>query len=226
MAEESRLLFTMKVLNDYRKMKLSRGRDPGAIIERTMKAGIDAIVKDIKMNYITETETSGTKRPGYNWIGKQKGKLFKKTYGVTTRTSKYGTTGKIVIGEGLPYTKLHVGTMGREKHSYGTKGLFTIKLPVGVPWTSPKEVEGLFRGTTKNTLSSKILWKIEGGRPVPKYIVTKTIKIPQRVQTDEIMAEKKEKLMYSIRQAFGDLDVASLAAQVSGGIYESGAFGE
>ena len=189
---ESTILFTAKVLNDFRKMKLSRGRDPGSIIERTLDKETKDFVRYLKSRYLT----SGSKS-GHDFIAKRSGRLRDSTYGITTRTSNYGSTSRIVIGEGLPYTKMHVGNEGRGKRPFSTGGTFVIPFAAfrnadgswRAPFKSPlRNVPGLFRGSRKTGLKSDTLYKVmsKGSPPTPIFKLKKTINVSQRVQIDLI----------------------------------------
>lgn len=224
----AQMLFTAKVLNDFRKRKLSRGRDPGSIIEKTLTKEINDFVRYLKTRYITPGSVTGS-----DFLAKRSGEMRGRTYGVTTRTSEYGSTGKIIIGEGLPYTALHVGNKSEKMTTLTTSKHFVIAQSSyrnqdgswRAPFTSPlTSVPGLFKGSEKRNLSSHALYKVIGGKVTRIFTLSHFIRVPQRVDLNEIAERRKQGLLYTIRQAFGDLDVASLAKQVSGGVYEEGMF--
>ena len=212
---------TTKVLNDFRKMKLSKGRDPISLMKKAMEQSVTGFVALLKSRYLRSQKASDFA------IAARTRKLLNSTRGEVKQTSKYTVVGRIIVGEDAPYTPLHVGTSGRVMETYTSKTNFVIALPnfrnQDGSWRSPfrsgslRGVSGLFRGSPKHNLKADTLYmNYKNGKIVPVFLLRKTIRIKQRVRLDDITEENRSYVAENISRAFDNLDVASLAQSITG----------
>ena len=209
------------IKKDLKGRVLHRGKSPTVVMEEVLKSNLRA-----DLNYI-RNRLSGPTSSGY--VSTRTGALLKGTRLEVTRTEKGNVTGRIFIGEGAPYTGLHIGT--------GSPGVFMTKkkmFTIPFSWNQNKDgswkapfipgqlysMKGLFRGSAERNLKEDTLYYKIGKKIKPVFKLKDSIKLPQRVNLDEIMEGRLDVLMGALTEAFGGYDFGYLAQQVRGGTIE------
>ena len=210
------------VKKDLKGRVLHRGKSPTVVMEEVLQ-------NEMKFDLAYIKNRLSASSPSTGYIATRSGKLLKGTRLEVTRTAKGNVTGRIVIGEGVPYTGLHVG-VGSPGVYMTKKKMFTIPFSwnqnADGSWKAPfvpgqlHSVKGLFRGTAERNLKEDTLYYKIGKRIKPVFKLKDSIKLPQRVNLDEIMEGRRDQLMGALAEAFSGYDFGYLAQQIRGGTIE------
>jgi hypothetical protein len=184
-------------------------------MDKAFQSVLPQMLADIKVRYLSEHSGSSIK--------KRKENIYKHTKYSVTRTAKDNVSGEIRIGEGVPYTAIHVGSGGSANLLRAGNKPFVIPLTsAGIQnkdgsWRSPyvpgqlRNVPGLFRGTRKHNLNPNILYQKYKTRGIkPMFILKQGITVPTRVDINEIQDDIKSRLSVAMGRAFEGYDFGYL----------------
>lgn len=184
----------------------------GDRMEKAFQETLPGMLAEIKKKYLT-THSSDS-------LQKRKGNIYRNTNYSISRTGKDNVTGKINIGEGVPYTGMHVGKSGTTFATSGGKPFvipFTWNRNKDGSWRAPyipgqlRNAPGLFRGSRKHNLNPDILYQRYKTRgPKPMFILKRQIKVPNRVDMDEIQVDVRARLSMAMERAFEGYDFGYL----------------
>ena len=197
----------------YADQKVKGGGTVADRMEGAFKSVLPQMLAEIRSKYLTSHSASSIK--------KGKGNIYKHTNYVINRTAKDNVSGEISIGEGVPYTPIHVGSGGSANLLRAGNKPFVIPFSWARNkdggWKAPyvpgqlRNVPGLFRGTKKHNLNPNILYQRYKTRGIkPMFMLKQNISVPTRVDIDEIQGDIKSRLSVAMQRAFEGYDFGYL----------------
>ncbi len=178
-------------------------------IEGAFQSVLPSLLTEIRHKYLLH-QSSGS-------IEKRKGNIYRNTKYEIKRTPSGGVSGGVVIGEGVPYASIHVGTGGSAEFMHASGKPFVIPLPWARNkdgrWRSPyvpgqlRNVPGLFKGSKKYRLNPNYLYQRYKTRgPKPMFKLQRTIRVPTRVDIGEVKETMRVRLQEAMVQYFEGYD--------------------
>lgn len=183
-----------------------RGRKSPTTIMR------EVLQRELKLDLeYLKRRMSGPTSSGY--LSSRSGEMRRNTFLEINETGKGNITARIVIGQGVPYTSLHVGVGGGSKTYYSHGKKFTIPEDwvrnKDGSWKSPFSPGQL--GRMKNLFRKKgvpdiLYYRMSGGEIRKAFKLSPKITIPQRIDIQEMMVNRKDMIANEMTKAFGGFD--------------------
>jgi len=211
------IYFTAKLKRDVVGRSLHRGRDASSIMRDLMGKEMSIIEQSFKTLYLRGKHTTDSS------LAERSGNLIRNTYSKINMTAGGGVTGHLVVGEGLPYTHLHVGT--GETKTVHTRGSFVVPfawvrkqrggLISPFRYGSLGSVKGLFRTRSKGLNPDILYYKRSKDTPIKgAFILKRELTFRQRVDLREFMEFKGDYLRRRLEEAFEGYDFGYMSMRM------------
>lgn len=195
---------------DFRDRGERKGPHVMTIVEGIYRRILKEETAFIKSYYLDGGTTSTT-------IRSRSGRLKKNTNYYVTKTGSGGISGKIAVGEGVPYASLHVSGTKETKTITPMHGTH-LAVPLPNALTAKGDLIAKFRGL-KSLRDAKslrrvggVLAEVKGQSFTPYFALKRFVTVPTRVPLDVIMQDVKQKLQLSIVEALKRTDITQIRA--------------